>query len=128
MVGIVIVSHVEKLAQGVMELCSLMTPDVPMAAAGGMEDGGFGTSYEKICAAVDKVYSDDGVALLMDMGSAVMTTEMVLEDMSERKLRMVDCPLVEGAVLAALAADAGQSLDAVVTSTTEAGYTHKLDG
>ena len=79
MVGIVVVSHSQKLAEGVVELASLMAPETPMKAAGGMDDGGFGTSFEKITEAVEEVYSEDGVAIFMDLGSAVMTTEMVLE-------------------------------------------------
>ncbi len=51
-----------------------------------MDDGGFGTSFEKITEAIDEVYSDDGVAIFMDLGSAVMTTEMVLESMEDRKI------------------------------------------
>ena len=74
MVGIVIVSHSQKLAEGVVDLASLMAPETPMRAAGGMDDGGFGTSFEKINNAIDEIYSDDGVIILMDMGSAVMTT------------------------------------------------------
>ena len=79
MVGFVIVSHSKNLAESVVELTSMMAPDANIKAAGGMEDGGFGTSFEKIQAAIDDVYTEDGVLILMDMGSAVMTTEMVLE-------------------------------------------------
>ena len=48
MVGIVVVSHSQKLAEGVVELASLMAPETPMKAAGGMDDGGFGTSFERL--------------------------------------------------------------------------------
>lgn len=95
MVGFVIVSHSETLAKGVVELTKMMADDVPIQAAGGLDDGSFGTSFEKISNAIEEVYSDDGVIVLMDMGSAVMTTEMVLELMPERKIVMADCPLVE---------------------------------
>ena len=107
MVGIVVVSHSQKLAEGVVELASLMAPETPMKAAGGMDDGGFGTSFEKITEAIDEVYSDDGVAIFMDLGSAVMTTEMVLESME-------DCPVTEGAIAAAVVAAGGASLEEVV--------------
>ena len=113
MVGIVVVSHSQKLAEGVVELASLMAPETPMKAAGGMDDGGFGTS-EKITEAIDEVYSDDGVAIFMDLGSAVMTTEMVLESMEDRKVKMVDCPVTEGAIAAAVVAAGGASLEEVV--------------
>ncbi|MBQ6298575.1 MAG: PTS-dependent dihydroxyacetone kinase phosphotransferase subunit DhaM [Selenomonadaceae bacterium] len=109
MVGIVIVSHSQKLAEGVIELAGMMA-NAPLAAAGGLEDGSLGTSYEKICAAIESVYSADGVIILMDMGSAVMTTEVVLEDLNKPNVKMIDCPLVEGAVLAAVESAGGKSL------------------
>ena len=70
MVGFVIVSHSAKLAEGVADLARMMAKSAPIAPAGGLEDGGVGTSFDKISAAVEQVYSDDGVILLMDMGSA----------------------------------------------------------
>ena len=114
MVGIVIVSHSQKLAEGVVDLASLMAPETPMRAAGGMDDGGFGTSFEKINTAIDEIYSDDGVIILMDMGSAVMTTEMVLEMMEDRKVTMVDCPVVEGAIAAAVVAAGNAPMEDVI--------------
>ena len=60
MVGIVIVSHSEKVAQGVMELCKQMAPDVAIAAAGGLPDGEIGTDFQRIYEAVEAVRSDDG--------------------------------------------------------------------
>ena len=114
MVGFVIVSHSGKLAEGVVDLAKMMAPDVPMAAAGGLEDGSFGTSFERILEAVNEVYSEDGVILLMDLGSAVMTAEMVLESLEGQKLAMSDCPLVEGAVVAAVNAAGGMSFDDIL--------------
>ena len=111
MVGIVIVSHSQKLAEGVVEVSKMMAETAPLAAAGGLEDGNLGTSYDKIFAAVEDVYSSDGVIVLMDMGSAVMTTEIVLEDLNRPNVKMIDCPLVEGAVLAAVESAGGRSLD-----------------
>ena len=114
MVGFVIVSHSGKLAEGVVDLAKMVAPDVPMAAAGGLEDGSFGTSFERILEAVNEVYSEDGVILLMDLGSAVMTAEMVLESQEGQKLAMADCPLVEGAVVAAVNAAGGMSFDDIL--------------
>lgn len=111
MVGIVIVSHSQKLAEGVVEVARMMADSAPIIAAGGLDDGNLGTSYDKILAAVEEVYSSDGVIILMDMGSAVMTTEMVLEDLDKTNVKMIDCPLVEGAVLAAVESAGGRSLD-----------------
>ena len=110
MVGFVIVSHCETLAKGVVELTRMMAASVPIQAAGGLDDGSLGTSFEKIYAAIDEVYSDDGVIVLMDMGSAVMTTEMVIEAMDGRKIVMADCPLVEGAVTGTVCAEIMEEL------------------
>ena len=126
MVGIVVVSHSQKLAEGVVELASLMAPETPMKAAGGMDDGGFGTSFEKITEAVEEVYSEDGVAIFMDLGSAVMTTEMVLEEMSDKKIEMIDCPIVEGAVAATVAASAGADFEEVKQNALEAKTVSKF--
>lgn len=126
MVGIVIVSHSQKLAESVVELAALMAPETPMAAAGGMEDGGFGTSFEKIYGAIESIYSDDGVIILMDLGSAVMTTEMVIESMEDRKIKMVDCPIVEGAISAAVSAAGGDDVEEVAESAKIASSMNKF--
>ena len=126
MVGIVIVSHSQKLAEGVVDLASLMAPETPMRAAGGMDDGGFGTSFEKINNAIDEIYSDDGVIILMDMGSAVMTTEMVIEMFGEKKVEMVDCPLVEGAVVATIDSVGGMSFEDIRTALAGVGRAKKF--
>lgn len=126
MVGIVIVSHSVKLAEGVVDLAKLMASETPMRAAGGMDDGGFGTSFEKITNAIEDIYTDDGVVILMDLGSAVMTTEMVIEMMEDRRIRMVDCPLVEGAVAAAVVADGGAPFEDVIKVAEASRQTEKF--
>jgi len=126
MVGLVIVSHSENLAKSVVELTSIMAPGARIAPAGGMDDGGFGTSFEKIQAAIDSVYSDDGVLVLVDLGSAVMTTEMVIEMFEEKKVEMVDCPLVEGAVVATIDSAGGMSFDDIKTALAGVGKTKKF--
>ena len=114
MVGIVIVSHSRELADSIVEFTKMMAPEALIRAAGGMDDGTLGTSYEKIYQAIEDVYSEDGVLVMMDMGSAVMTTEMVLESMEDRKIKMVDCPVAEGTIAAAVVAAGGASLEEVV--------------
>lgn len=115
MVGIVIVSHSGPLADSIVDLTKMMAGDAAIAAAGGLEDGSFGTSYEKIKDAVQTVSSGDGVAILMDMGSAVMTTEMVLEELCDDNIKMVDCPIVEGAIAATVSAVNEVSLSEIIT-------------
>lgn len=126
MVGIVIVSHSRKLAEGVMDATKIMADGCPVAVAGGTDDGGYGTSYEQIRYAVDSVYSQDGVIVLVDMGSAVMTAEMVIEDMGYSNVLLLDCPLVEGAIAASLSSFCGDDLDTVkkqaLSSKTEAKW------
>lgn len=126
MVGIVIVSHSENLAKSVVEFTSVMAPDASIAAAGGLEDGSFGTSFEKIKKAIESVYSEDGVLILVDMGSAVMTTEMVLEMMEDKKVAMADCPFVEGAVVAAIDAVGGMNFSEIGQALEMVGTTKKL--
>lgn len=113
MVGIVIISHSEKLAEGVLDATKIMADGCPIAAAGGADDGSYGTSYEKIRNAVESVYSQSGVILLADMGSAVMTAEIVLEDLGYSDVFLLDCPLVEGAVAASLSSLCGDDLETV---------------
>jgi len=116
-VGLVIVSHSDKLAEGLSELAGQMAPEVAIIAAGGTDDGGIGTSLEKVQAGIAQAEGGAGVAVLADLGSAVMTAEMALEflepDQRDR-VRLADAPLVEGAVAAAVAAQTGQDLQAVV--------------
>lgn len=120
-VGLVIVSHSEKIADGVVELAAQMAPDVLIAAAGGIDDGGgparIGTSFERVQAAIERASSSDGVVILTDLGSAVMTAETVLEflEPAERaQVRLARAALVEGAVAAAVQAQIGSSLEEVV--------------
>lgn len=126
MVGIVIVSHSKNLADSVVEFTGLMAPDAKIAAAGGMEDGGFGTSFEKIQKAIDSVYSEEGVIVLMDMGSAVMTTEMVLDMFEPDTVKMADCPLVEGAVVATINAVSGMKMDEILAALSQVAGTPKF--
>lgn len=114
MVGIVIVSHSENLAKSIVEYTKLMAGEAKVAAAGGTDDGEFGTSFQKIYEAIDEVYSDDGVVILMDLGSAVMTTEMVLEAYGSDNVVMADCPIVEGALQATVNAQMGLSREEIV--------------
>lgn len=126
MVGIVIVSHSKNLSDSVVEFTGLMAPDAKIAAAGGMEDGGFGTSFEKIQKAIESVYSEEGVIVLMDMGSAVMTTEMVLDMFEPDTVKMADCPLVEGAVVATIDAVSGMKMDEILAALSQVAGTPKF--
>lgn len=124
-VGLVIVSHVEALADGVRTLAGQMAPEVAIGVAGGTDDGRVGTSFDKVGAALDEVSgaAGDGVLLLYDLGSAQMTAEMALELLDperQERVRLADVPLVEGAIAAATAAQGGADLDAVEAAARSA--------
>ena len=126
MVGIVIVSHSKALAESIRDYTGLMAGEAHVAAAGGNYDGSFGTSFQKIYDAVESVDQGDGVLVLMDMGSAVMTAEMVLEAYGSQDVEMVDCPIVEGAVVATINAQAGLPRKEIVEALKEAAATPKF--
>ena len=119
MVGLVIVTHSAALAHGIAETCRMMAKDAHIATAGGMENGGFGTSYARIAAAIESVRSVDGVVVLADGGSSVLTAETIIEELRSSSVRMADCPVVEGSVVAAIAAVCGADLDEVVRRAEE---------
>ena len=124
MIGFVLVSHSRKLAEGAAELGAMMAPDVPVEPAGGMEDGSLGTDYGRIAAAIEKVAlkAEDGILVIMDMGSSYMTAEMVLEDRGDILPRaiMVDCPFAEGTVAAMVSASLGEDLAAAAEASKRA--------
>ncbi|PRH79327.1 PTS fructose transporter subunit IIA, partial [Streptomyces solincola] len=126
-VGIVLVSHSAEVAESVAGLARGLTggPSVPVAAAGGLPGGGLGTSAELIAAAAASVDGGSGVAVLADLGSAVLTVKALLAEGGELpdSARLVDAPFVEGAVAAVATAAAGGDLDAVAAAASEAyGY------
>ena len=127
MFSIIVVSNSKKLAEGVAEVAKMMARDVTIVAAGGTDDGTLGTSYEKIAAAIEDAYADDGVALFMDMGSAVMTAEMVVASMPDRRLQLINAPLVEGVVLAAVESAAGTALEDLAEKMQQARDMHKIE-
>ncbi|MER5948137.1 PTS fructose transporter subunit IIA [Streptomyces sp. NPDC001904] len=130
-VGIVLVSHSREVAESVARLAAGLAGGgslAPVAAAGGTEDGGLGTSSELISAAAASVDRGAGVAVLVDLGSAVLTVKSLLAEGDELPdgTRLVDAPFVEGAVAAVVSASAGADLDAVVAAASEA-YTYRKE-
>lgn len=124
-VGIVLVSHSAAVASSVAELAKGLAgggPTAPVAPAGGTPDGGLGTSAELVAAAAAAVDRGAGVAVLADLGSAVLTVKALLAEDDELPAgtRLVDAPFVEGAVAAVVTASAGADLAAVEAAATEA--------
>jgi PTS hybrid protein len=130
-VALVLVSHSQRLAEGAVELSAQMAPGVLLLAAGGTDDGGLGTSYDRVSGALDEALGvADGVVVVADLGSAVMTVESVLdmEDGFDGRVRLADAPFVEGAVAAAVTAHGGGDVAEVLASAEHAGGTFAVAG
>ncbi len=116
MIGLVIVSHSAQLAEGVIELAREMAgPDLRIAAAGGLDlpNHPLGTDAVLIMMAINQVFSSDGVLVLMDLGSAILSAELALDllpDETRTKVTLCEAPLVEGAVAAAVQARLGATV------------------
>src|SRR5215218_10093410 len=118
MVGLVIVTHSATLAGGVAELARGMGGEVPIELAGGIDapEPSLGTDAVRVAQAIERADQGDGVLLLMDLGSAVLSAEMALDLLpEERRARVLlsEAPLAEGAVAAAVTAELGAPLEDV---------------
>jgi dihydroxyacetone kinase phosphotransfer subunit len=134
MVNLVFVSHSRQLAEGVRELATQMcNEDVSMVAAGGLlcDDGtwALGTDAVRIADAIHDHWSGDGVLILADLGSAVLSAEQAIELLPVeigRQCLISNAPLVEGAVVAALEAGLGRSLEEVNCAAEAAAHMSKV--
>jgi phosphoenolpyruvate---glycerone phosphotransferase subunit DhaM len=129
-VGLVVVSHSAKVAEGVVELAGQMAPDVRIRAAGGTDDGGIGTDATLIAEAIEAADEGDGVLVLVDLGSAVLSAQVAIDELvgeaRRGRVRISDAPLVEGAVVGAVQASTGSDLDEVDQAATEAATMAKV--
>ena len=126
-VGIVLVSHSSRLAEGVAELAGQVSGGtVTIVAAGGTDDSGLGTSAAKVSAALERADSGAGVLVLPDLGSAVLTVRALLAELPEAAVTIADAPFVEGAVAATVTAAGGADLRAVAKAAEEAWHARKL--
>ncbi|UKS54312.1 dihydroxyacetone kinase phosphoryl donor subunit DhaM [Mycoplasma feriruminatoris] len=114
MVGIVVISHSNKVANGVVELAKQMANEVKIIPAGGTKDNQIGTDIDLIIDAINKAWDpNDGVILLFDLGSALMNAQMAIEmldDEKQNKVEVVDAALVEGTILAAVNSSMNKSI------------------
>ena len=126
-VGIVLVSHSVRLAEGAADLAAQVGGGtVAVVAAGGTNDGGLGTSAAKVERALRDAEGGAGVVVLPDLGSAVLTVRALLEDLPDVTVALADAPFVEGAVAATVTAAAGADLMAVAKAAEEAWHARKL--
>jgi dihydroxyacetone kinase phosphotransfer subunit len=121
-VGLVVVSHSVRIADGTAELAGQMAgPDVRIVPAGGLEDGTIGTDAARIAAAIEAADAGAGVVVLVDLGSAVLSTVTALELLGDPgNVRLSRGPIVEGAVIAAVQASTGSTLDEVLEAAEAA--------
>lgn len=124
----VLVSHSPEVADGTAELVRTMAGEVEMAAVGGDTDGSFGTDPDRIRSAIEGLEADE-VLVFMDIGSAVLSAETVLEMLEPEvaeKVRLVDAPFVEGAFAAGVLASTGADADECIEAAWEARTQSKL--
>jgi phosphoenolpyruvate---glycerone phosphotransferase subunit DhaM len=126
-VGIVLVSHSVRLADGAAELASQVSGGtVTVIPVGGTDDGGLGTSAAKVGKALRQAEAGAGVLVIPDLGSAVLTVRALLEDITDVTVALADAPFVEGAVAATVTAAAGADLRTVAAAAQEAWHARKL--
>ena len=130
MVGIVLISHSSGLAAGAAELVAQIAGAARVIPAGGTDDGRLGTSTDRIAAAITAADTGDGVLLIPDLGSSVLSALSLLADLDPqqdgKQIRLADAPFIEGAVAAAVAASAGLDLATVAHAAEEARDARKL--
>jgi phosphocarrier protein FPr len=123
-VGLVLVSHSAQLAEGAADLARAMAgEEVRIVAAGGMAppETALGTDAVRVAAAIEEAWSERGVLVLMDLGSALLSAEMALELLPEghrKRVLLSAAPLVEGAVAAAVASRLGEPIERVASEAT----------
>lgn len=126
MVGLVVVSHSARAAAGIVEIAAEMGGDARIEPVGGDPDGGIGTSMDDIRDAIEAADDGDGVCVLVDLGSAVMNAEIAIEE-GDANARIVDAPVLEGAVNAAVEATSPKAtIDSVASAAEDAREYRKL--
>ena len=123
LVGIVVVSHSRHIAEGVVELARQMAGDeLRLEGVGGTPDGSLGTDPDGIAGAIDRADGGAGVLILADLGSAILASRTAIELLDgdrAGRVRISGAPIVEGAIVAAVQASIGQSLDEVEAAAEE---------
>ncbi|MFD2212491.1 dihydroxyacetone kinase phosphoryl donor subunit DhaM [Metabacillus endolithicus] len=126
-VGLLLISHSYQLVTGLRELLHQVQPDVSIAISGG-SDGGIGTNAFDIKEAIESIYTEEGIVILFDLGSALINAELALEllDKAQVEIRLADAPLVEGGFAAVVEAGIGGSLQEVLEAAEGAKQLQKI--
>jgi len=122
MVSLVLLSHSPEIVSGVKDLALEMAAGTNIRIAGGNGSGGLGSDYELIKKTIEEAYTKDGVVILYDLGSSAMTASLVLDELDEsmtRNIKMMDAPLVEGAIVASVEISSGATLEEVEATLKE---------
>ncbi|MBV1820352.1 dihydroxyacetone kinase phosphoryl donor subunit DhaM [Anaerosalibacter bizertensis] len=130
MIGIVIVSHSEKVSKGAVELCYEMADeDLKIVSAGGTEDGRIGTDAFLIKEGIEKVYTGDEVVIIADIGSSIMNAEMAIDMLDEEmkgKVLILDTPIVEGSIAVAVQASISNNIEDIIKAAEDAKQMKKV--
>ncbi|HFI0257033.1 TPA: dihydroxyacetone kinase phosphoryl donor subunit DhaM [Streptococcus suis] len=120
MIGILLVSHSEKIAQGLKEMLEEMvsTDLVQIIASGGTGDGRLGTNaimiYEHICS----LEECQAIYIFNDIGSSVLSSESAIDMLDDEqlieKITVIDAPLIEGAFIGAVQASIGATKESIL--------------
>ena len=129
MVGVLIVSHRKKAAEGIYELAVQMAgKDLRVVAVGGMEDGSIGTDALRIKEGIEQANGGEGVVLLADLGSGILSSQMAIDLLEEDiPVQIADAPILEGAISAAVQAAIGGNLKEVIEAAELAKQVSKLE-
>lgn len=130
MIGLVVVSHSRKIAEGVVELIyEMVDKDFKIIPAGGTSDGRIGNDPIMIKEAIEKAYDGDGIGIIVDIGSSLMNAELAIELLEEeirKKVIILDTPIVEGSISVAVQAYISNNMEEVLKAAEEARTTKKL--
>ncbi|WP_196590796.1 dihydroxyacetone kinase phosphoryl donor subunit DhaM [Pectinatus frisingensis] len=129
MVGIVIVSHSVKAAEGIKDIAAEVgKPNQPIVAVGGCEDGSLGIDLDKVEFAIEEADNDDGVILFVDLGSAIICADMIRGNshFTEKNVHIADAPILEGAVIAAIEASLGSDVKKILDVAAKVVQIHKI--
>lgn len=134
MIGIVVVSHSSKVAEGICDMVQQISSrggeKLPIYPAGGNAQGGLGTDPQRVLEAIKKADQGEGVVVLADLGSAVISSQAAISMLDEplrSRVRIADAPVLEGAIGAGVeaASDDVSSLDLVVSTAEGSRQLHK---
>jgi PTS hybrid protein len=125
-VSLLLISHSYEIVSGIKTLLNQVQPEVQIAISGGTE-GQIGTNAIEIKSALESIYTDQGVVILFDLGSALINAELAVEMLGiNQNIQFADAPLVEGAYAATIEAGIGSTIEEVVAAAKSAKQLQKF--